>query len=182
MGFGTALGTSILLGQLQPGANTSNVPQRKFVAGEKFWITAFDIQEGNVVLQFYSDPYENVRYQGQLAFPFPKHNMPPAKDMLQTIAEVITVQPDNNATESAAVQPPAPAPQTEQAMAPIPPPQLPANTPPPPPKKIALGQTKDQVVASFGQPQKVVELGTKEIYIYSDMKVTFVNGKVTDVQ
>ena len=182
MGFGTALGTSILLGQLQPGANTSNVPQRKFVAGEKFWVTAFDIQEGNVVLQFYSDPYENVRYQGQLTFPFPKHNMPPAKDMLRTIAEVITVQPDNNATESAAVQPQAPAPQTEQAMAPIPPPQLPANTPPPPPKKIALGQTKDQVVASFGQPQKVVELGTKEIYIYSDMKVTFVNGKVTDVQ
>src|ERR1017187_5862034 len=65
MGFGTALGTSILLGQMQPGANTSNVPQRKFVAGEKFWVTAFDIQEGNVVLQFYSDPYENVRYQGQ---------------------------------------------------------------------------------------------------------------------
>ena len=67
-------------------------------------------------------------------------------------------------------------------MTPIPPPQPPSDTPPPPPKKIALGQTKDQVVATFGQPQKVVELGTKEIYIYSDMKVTFVSGKVTDVQ
>ena len=37
-------------------------------------------------------------------------------------------------------------------------------------------------MATFGQPQKVVKLGTKDIYYYSDMKVTFVNGKVTDVQ
>jgi hypothetical protein len=27
-----------------------------------------------------------------------------------------------------------------------------------------------------------VNLGTKQLYIYKDMKVTFVNGKVSDVQ
>ena len=37
-------------------------------------------------------------------------------------------------------------------------------------------------MTSFGQPQKIVNLGTKEIYYYPDMKVTFVGGKVTDVQ
>lgn len=37
-------------------------------------------------------------------------------------------------------------------------------------------------MATFGQPQKVANLGAKEIYYYPDMKVTFVNGKVTDVQ
>ena len=37
-------------------------------------------------------------------------------------------------------------------------------------------------MAIFGQPSKVVKLGTKEIDVYPDMKVTFVNNKVTDVQ
>jgi outer membrane protein assembly factor BamE (lipoprotein component of BamABCDE complex) len=46
---------------------------------------------------------------------------------------------------------------------------------------VALGQTKDQVVATFGQPQRVATVGTKEIYYYPGMKVTFVNGKVADV-
>jgi hypothetical protein len=67
-------------------------------------------------------------------------------------------------------------------MAPIAPPPPPADAPPPAPKTIALKQTKDEVVANFGQPTKVVKLGTKEIDYYPDMKVTFVNSKVTDVQ
>jgi hypothetical protein len=38
------------------------------------------------------------------------------------------------------------------------------------------------VVAAWGQPQKIVNLGTKQIYIYQDAKITFLNGKVSDVQ
>ena len=178
MGFGATLSTNLLLGHAQSGLNTSNVPQRKFVAGEKFWLTAFDIQEGNVVFQFYSDPYEDVRYQGQLTFPYPKHNMPPADEMLKTIAEVLTGQPD----DSAAANAPARESQSEQVMAPIPAPPPPPDQPPPPPKTISKGDTKDYVVAAFGQPEKMVKLGAKEIYYYKDLKVTFVNGKVTDVQ
>jgi outer membrane protein assembly factor BamE (lipoprotein component of BamABCDE complex) len=45
-----------------------------------------------------------------------------------------------------------------------------------------LGQTKDQVTAGFGQPTRVAKLGVKEIYYYKDMKVTFTNGKVTNVE
>jgi outer membrane protein assembly factor BamE (lipoprotein component of BamABCDE complex) len=67
-------------------------------------------------------------------------------------------------------------------MAPIPPPPPPPDAPPPQPKTIALGQTKAQVVAIFGQPQKVANLGTKEIYYYPDMKVVLVKGKVSDIQ
>jgi hypothetical protein len=37
-------------------------------------------------------------------------------------------------------------------------------------------------VATFGQPQKVVKLPTKEMLYYPDMKVTLVEAKVTDVQ
>jgi hypothetical protein len=49
-------------------------------------------------------------------------------------------------------------------------------------KTIALGQTKDEVVGILGQPQKIANLGAKEIYYYADMKVTFVNGKVSNVE
>ena len=37
-------------------------------------------------------------------------------------------------------------------------------------------------MANFGQPTKIVKLGAKEIYYYQDLKVTFVAGKVSDVQ
>lgn len=50
------------------------------------------------------------------------------------------------------------------------------------PVTIALGQTIDQVTAIQGAPQKVVDLGARKIYVYPDMKITFVDGKVTDVQ
>jgi hypothetical protein len=50
------------------------------------------------------------------------------------------------------------------------------------PQTIEKGMTPDQVQNSLGKPDKIVNLGTKQLYIYKDMKVTFVNGKVTDVQ
>jgi hypothetical protein len=54
--------------------------------------------------------------------------------------------------------------------------------PPPEPQQIEKGQTPDQVKASLGTPEKIVSLGAKQIYVYKDLKVTFVNGKVSDVQ
>src|SRR5579863_1032135 len=40
MGFGDTLSANIALNSVQQGTNVNNVAQRKFVAGEKFWITA----------------------------------------------------------------------------------------------------------------------------------------------
>jgi len=54
--------------------------------------------------------------------------------------------------------------------------------PPPQPQTIQLGQTPDQVLAALGQPDKIVNLGAKQIYVYKDLKVTFLKGKVADVQ
>jgi uncharacterized membrane protein YgcG len=51
-----------------------------------------------------------------------------------------------------------------------------------PPQQIEKGQTPDQVTAAIGQPDKIVNLGAKQIYVYKDIKVTFLNGKVSDVQ
>ena len=56
------------------------------------------------------------------------------------------------------------------------------QAPPPEPQQIEKGQTPDQVKAALGNPDKIVNLGTKQIYVYKDLKVTFINGKVSDVQ
>jgi hypothetical protein len=47
---------------------------------------------------------------------------------------------------------------------------------------VALGQTSDQVVGALGKPKSIMDLGTKKIYVYPDMKVTLNNGKVTDIK
>jgi hypothetical protein len=54
--------------------------------------------------------------------------------------------------------------------------------PPAQPVSIEKGMTTDQVEAAMGQPDKKVNLGTKQIYYYKDMKVIFLSGKVSDVQ
>jgi hypothetical protein len=56
-------------------------------------------------------------------------------------------------------------------------PQQPAQ-----PQTIEKGMTADQVTGVLGNPDKIVNLGAKQLYIYKDMKVTFLNGKVSDVQ
>jgi len=50
------------------------------------------------------------------------------------------------------------------------------------PKVIELGQTPEQVKAVLGQPERLVDLGAKLIYYYPDMVITFMNGRLTDVQ
>lgn len=49
-------------------------------------------------------------------------------------------------------------------------------------KTVELGQTIEQVDEILGAPQKILKAGTKVIYIYQDIKVTFENGKVADLQ
>jgi hypothetical protein len=52
----------------------------------------------------------------------------------------------------------------------------------PDPQTVEVGMTPDQVVNALGKPDKIVKLTAKQIYIYKDMKVTFKDGKVSDVQ
>ena len=47
---------------------------------------------------------------------------------------------------------------------------------------VALGQTPDEVTSILGKPTKTANLGSKQIYYYDGMKVTFKAGKVTDVE
>jgi hypothetical protein len=47
---------------------------------------------------------------------------------------------------------------------------------------IAIGQSIDAVTAKMGNPTRIIDLGAKKIYTYPDMKVIFLNGKVSDVE
>jgi uncharacterized protein YcfJ len=65
-------------------------------------------------------------------------------------------------------------------------PPPPPIAPPPPAsdttQHVALGQSVEEVVAILGKPSTVGELGPKTIYFYPNVKVTFVDGKVTDIK
>ena len=47
---------------------------------------------------------------------------------------------------------------------------------------IQVGSTIEQVMAAWGQPDKIADLGSRKIYIYQYVKVTFEDGRVVDVQ
>jgi hypothetical protein len=49
-------------------------------------------------------------------------------------------------------------------------------------KTIHLGMSTDEVKKALGDPEKIVDLGEKKIYVYKDMKVVFKDSQVTDVQ
>jgi hypothetical protein len=49
-------------------------------------------------------------------------------------------------------------------------------------QSVSLGMTIDQVVGLLGQPTMVGDLGSKKIYSYGNMKIIFIDGKVTDIQ
>lgn len=176
MGFGTSMEA------IKTGDN--RVPQRTFVDGEKMWFAGSEVADGAVFVLVISDPFNDVRYQTKLKFPFNKKSPPTAEDMMKTISEVVTADTgsDQDATQQAQAPAPPAAPPAPAVTAPIAPPPPPVDAPPAQPKTIAIGQSPDVVVAILGQPDKRVELGTKTLFIYKDLKVTFVKGKVSDVQ
>jgi hypothetical protein len=39
-----------------------------------------------------------------------------------------------------------------------------------------------EVESALGRPTSTVDLGSKQIFVYRDLKITFLNGRVSDVQ
>jgi hypothetical protein len=50
------------------------------------------------------------------------------------------------------------------------------------PLTLEIGQTIAEVAALMGNPVRIADLGQKKTYYYKDMKVIFVDGKVSDIQ
>jgi hypothetical protein len=151
---------------------------RLLQVGEKVYLTKVDIKETEIVFSVQScggcnpatvDPYPPFR--ASLAFGFGKGDLATTdfKDVKETIARIFAV-------ESPATTPLAPTAVSAPTAA------SPAQSAAPEPATISMGQSKEQVAAALGQPERVAKAGNKEIYFYKDLKVTFVDGKVSDIQ
>lgn len=262
--IGQGFGTALIM-------DNPNTMQRQFVPGEKCWVTGIQVQKDGVLFQLFSDPYNDVRYRGNLKIDFPiKKEVPAGDAAMQLVAEVLTnasaddqsnrsgqppqgIQPEEIAGEyflketgshlllsadgsftlsagngrqspgqftvdgdkltltysatgrssSFKIQgdniltttglgwtrvkhAPESAPGAPPAAAAAPAPMEKIALPPPPadaaPATIALGQSRDEVIAAFGQPGRIAKLGAKEILYYKDMKVTLTDGKVSNVE
>jgi hypothetical protein len=184
-----------------PGANALAQGIRPFVMGEKMWVTKIEVKD-SVNFELVSDTINDVVYKAQVRFQFPKGTAPDSAKADQLAGEVFTISQDNPQGGGGAaggqaaggqapagqtpVPAPAPAPVAEPpqpALAPIAPPPPPADEPAPPPPTVSLGMTTDQVIAILGQPKLVLEPAkNKKIYTYPAFKVTFVDGKVSNIE
>lgn len=183
-GFGKDFAITFLS---QDGTTASDYARRKFVAGEKVWVTSIEVLKDGVLFQLYSDVYDDVRYYANLKIPFAnKKEVPPVEAVVQALADVLSVAPADAQSDQSSVTAAGPAPATAPArVAPAAP--LPVIAPPAPPvdaptPTIGIGQSPEQVTAAFGQPQRMAKVGVKQIYYYKEMKVTFTSGKVSNVE
>jgi len=183
-GFGRDIAITTLTG----GAGTANdYAHQEYVTGQTLWVAQVSVGKSDISFVLVSDPdANNIRYYGQLNIPFHNKNSVPSSDeALKSIAEVLTIQPAQEQQAQGPPTPPTPPGQPQQQQTPLPPlaiPPPPTDAPPAAPRTVTLGEVRDQVIADFGQPQKVVHLGPKEIDYYPNMKVTYTNNKVSDAQ
>jgi hypothetical protein len=206
----TTTGSSASLGGLFSGL-THKPPSEEaskyvFTPGDTLEVVDVEVDGNSVLLKLAAErPAHGVssggfgaiastqrRVYSTLAFPITSNDTPPAYTVEQQIAQFLdpksptvysagqntTVGTQTPATASAAPAAAAPAaPAAEQGAPSAPPPAAPAA-----PVTITIGQTKKQVIEALGEPPKIVKLNGREIYIYKDLKITFVEGKVTDIQ
>jgi hypothetical protein len=189
--FGALAGYIPTVGSTAATAAGAAGAGRDFVNGEKVFVTRIDVDRGKdaIVFNLISDAFDTGRYLASLRFEFPKGTVGKA-DLARVqplLDEVFQIAPEDNS--AAAPAGPAPAQPAPPAAVAPPPPPLPDIPPPPPPpadppptQSIGVGQTIDQVVAAMGKPKSIVDLGAKKIYVYPDIKVTFVNGKMTTAE
>lgn len=153
--------------------------------GEKVYVSKIDVnrKDSKVALTIIEcDTCNNVQdasqRRAQVIFQFPKDYLSGADggQVSDLINQTLEIQTDDNGQQQQQGQDAGQNAQAQQQA-----PQQPAQPPQPPPT-IQLGQTPDEVTNALGQPEKIVNLGAKQIYYYKDMKITFVKGKVSDVQ
>lgn len=117
--------------------------------------------------------------KAKVVFQFPKGSLAKASagDVEDTIGQLLSISDDSQQQDQGGQQQGGQGQQGGGQQQAAQPQQQQAE-----PQTIEKGQTTDQVQASLGKPDKIVNLGAKQIYVYKDLKVTFLMGKVVDVQ
>jgi hypothetical protein len=170
-----------------------------FAKGDKVYPTKIDVNvsKDNVTLGIVACDTCNktdppTYNKAEVVFEFPKGSLASATaDSVQKIiAQVFTVSKDDSkddkgdkkGDDKGGQQQAAGQDQGQQQGAQDQGQQQGADQPAAEPVSIEKGMSVDDVEAAMGKPDKKATLGTKQIYYYKDMKVIFLNGKVSDVQ
>ena len=165
------------------GLFKQNVSTRFLTAGERVYVTKLDInlKAGKISFSLVEcdscNGVQNPAYhKSTLAFQFAKGYLETANpaDVESTISQVLAIDSDANQGGGDAQGGQGQQGGGQQAA--------PEQEKPAAPVNISVGQSVEQVKAALGEPQKTVNLGTKQILVYKDLKVTFIKGKVTDVE
>jgi hypothetical protein len=179
-------------------------PPRTLAAKEKVYLLKMDARDDAVIFTVQTcgtcdpaavDP-SHKPFVASISFKFIKGflavtNLKQVKDAVGALLLVPDAGASTDAQPAAGAAPqntPQNAPQTQAqppaqtAAPPDPPVKFGDIAPPPPPApELKLGLTVDQIVAQLGQPVNTVTAGDKQIYLYKEWKITFVGGKVTDI-
>jgi hypothetical protein len=171
---------------------TASTDTKFLTVDEKVYASKIDVnvKDSKVTLTIIEcDSCNNVKdassRRAQVVFQFPSGYLTSADggQVADVVNQVLAFDTSSDSNQQAQSQDQQPQQQDQaaqqQAAAPA---QAAPAAPAQPPPTIQLGQTTDEVTGLFGQPTKIINLGTKIIYVYKDMKVTFIKGKVTDVQ
>ena len=125
------------------------------------------------------------KYSATVSFHFKKGYLDeaPPEDVEQAIEAVMAPDSGSDQAQSgggaaAPVQQPVPPRQAAVGAPPPPPPAAPVGPPP----TITIGESSTQVLQAMGMPQQMIDLGKKKTYVYKNMKVIFVDDKVSDVE
>jgi len=153
-------------------------------AGQKLDLVGVSVNTSKetVALTLVDDSGSKAKYRTAINFVFPQGYLE-GSDAGQVGEAVNGVLPlfDQTGTSQPIMSPvlaSAPtAPRTRSTSAPAS-----ATDPAGQPKTVSLGMSEVEVQGALGAPNKVVDLGVKKILVYSDLKVTLMNGKVSDVQ
>jgi hypothetical protein len=130
------------------------------------------------------------KYSATVSFKFKKGYLDEAspEEVEQAIEAVIAPDSGSDQAQSGNSSQPSGASQPQQqaaappAQAPAPPVQAapaPSSAPPP---TISIGESSTQVLQAMGMPQQMIDLGKKKTFVYKNMKIIFVDDKVSDVQ
>lgn len=171
---------------------------KPLVNGERVYVTQITVQKSDdsIVFDLITDAYPNDgRYKGSLAIHYPGGTLGSANlaRVQPLIAEVLAIEsspdqtapPQTSQIRTDAPLPPdtPPPPPVATPLAPIAPPP-PVTQPAPPTSEVNFqpGATIAEVTARLGPPIKTTGFGAKQIYLYKDLKITFVDGRMTDIQ
>jgi hypothetical protein len=171
--------------------------------GQRVYITKIEAKDTHVVFDLsLPEAVNGVYFRGTVHFDFGKGylNSPDFALIDRTVHEVLQIERPPAVTRGGRPQPrggggggqpsygatpnpPPPSSYTEPLPPPpVPPPASPAGLrQPSQAANVTPGMSAAQVKAALGPPDRVVKFGSKEVQYFGNLKVTILDGKVTDV-